>query len=79
MPDITERVVELIKSASTDLSPDVEQALLAAKTAEAAGSAAEGALQTVLENVRMSRTTGRPICQDTGTPIFYVWNPEGVS
>ena len=79
MPDITERVVELIKSASTDLSPDIEQALMAAKAAEAPGTAAEGALQTILENVRMSRTTGRPICQDTGTPLFYVWNPEGVS
>jgi fumarate hydratase class I len=27
----------------------------------------------------MSRETGRPICQDTGTPIFYVWHPEGLS
>ena len=27
----------------------------------------------------MSRETGRPICQDTGTPIFYVWCPQGVS
>ena len=38
-----------------------------------------GALETILENVRMSREGGRPICQDTGTPIFYVWHPEGWS
>ena len=79
MQDITEHVVELIKSASTDLSPDVEKALSEACKHEEPGSAALGALETILENVRMSRETGRPICQDTGTPIFYVRHPEGVS
>jgi fumarate hydratase class I len=79
MQDITEHVVELIKSASTDLSQDVEKALSAACKREKPGSAALGALETILKSVRMSRETGRPICQDTGTPIFYVWHPEGVS
>ncbi len=79
MQDITENIVELIRSTSTDLSPDVEQALEEARRQEAPGSAAEGALQTILENVRLSRASGRPICQDTGTPIFYLWHPEGWS
>jgi fumarate hydratase class I len=79
MQDITEHLVELIKSTSTDLSPDVEGALIEACKREPAGSAAQGALETILENVAMSRTTGRPICQDTGTPVFYVWYPSGVS
>lgn len=79
MQDITTHLVELVKSASTDLSPDIEEALTAARGREQPGSAAEGALQTILENIRMSRSTGRPICQDTGTPIFYVWYPPGWS
>jgi len=79
MQDITEHLVELIKSTSTDLSPDVERALSDALEQEAQGSAARGALETILENVRMSRETGRPICQDTGTPNFYFWHPEGWS
>ena len=79
MRDMTEDFVELIKSASTDLSPDVERALVEASKREKKGSAAEGALQTILENIKLSRKTGRPICQDTGTPIFYVWYPEGSS
>ena len=79
MEDLTEHLVELIKSASTDLSPDVEKALSEACKAEAKGTAAEGAMQTILANVALSRETGRPICQDTGTPIFYVWYPEGMS
>lgn len=79
MQDITEHLVELVKSTSTELPPDVETALSDACRQEEKGSAAQGALRTILENVRMSRETGRPICQDTGTPIFYVWYPEGVS
>ncbi len=79
MQDITEHLVELIKSTSTDLSHDVEHALRNACQREADGSAAQGALETILDNVRMSRAGGRPICQDTGTPIFHVWHPLGVS
>jgi fumarate hydratase class I len=79
MPEITEQLVELIKSTSTDLSPDIEHALQAACRAEVEGSAAHGALRTILENVHLSRQTGRPICQDTGTPIFYLWHPVGWS
>jgi fumarate hydratase class I len=79
MQDITEHLVELIRSTSTDLSPDVEQALDGACQRERDGSAAKGALLSVLDNVRLSRDTSRPICQDTGTPVFYIWHPVGVS
>jgi fumarate hydratase class I len=79
MQDITEHLVELIKSTSTDLSPDIEQALTMACEQEEPNSAARGALQTILDNVRLSRAKGRPICQDTGTPIFYIWHPVGWS
>jgi len=79
MQDITEHLVELVKSASTDLSPDVEKALTDAYEHEQEGSAAKGAMRTILDNVAMSRETARPICQDTGTPVFYVWYPQGES
>src|SRR5512136_567541 len=79
MQDLTEHFVELIRRTSTDLPADVEKALKEAREREAPGSAAQGALDTILENIGMSRRTFRPICQDTGTPIFYVWYPEGWS
>lgn len=79
MQDYTDQLVELVKSTSADLAPDIEQALERAVKDEKEGSAAQGALQTILKNVRLARDTGRPICQDTGTPIFYVWYPEGMS
>ena len=79
MRDITEQFVELIKSTSTDLPPDIEEALTRACQEEEDGSVAKGALTTILENVRLARETARPICQDTGTPIFYVWYPADAS
>jgi fumarate hydratase class I len=36
-------------------------------------------METILQNVELSRRNSTPICQDTGTPIFYVHYPEGWS
>jgi fumarate hydratase class I len=79
MQDITEYVLELIRLASTDLPPDVETRLRQAVEQEQPGSAARGALETILQNVALSRANSTPICQDTGTPIFYVRHPAGWS
>jgi fumarate hydratase class I len=79
MQDLTDAFVELIRRASTLLPADMEQALRQARDDEAAGSAAQGALDTLLRNVEMSRAASSPICQDTGTPIFEVRYPFGVS
>lgn len=79
MIDLSERLLELIRLTSSDLPPDVEQALHRARSAEAEGSAASGALGAILENVAMAREKSSPICQDTGTPIFFVHYPAGWS
>jgi len=79
MQDLTEQFVELIRLASTDLRPDVENALRAAREREEKGSAAQGALDTILENVALARKNSTPVCQDTGVPIFYVYYPTGYS
>ena len=57
----------------------MELALRDAREYEAPGSAAQGALDTMLVNQEMSRRLSRPICQDTGTPIFEVHYPVGWS
>ncbi len=79
MRDLTEAFAELIRLASTDLPPDIEKSLRAAREREAEGSAARGALDAILQNVELSRRNATPICQDTGTPIFYVKYSEGWS
>ena len=79
MQDLTEPILELIRLTATNLPPDVEAGLREALEQEAPGSAARGALETILKNVDMARGNSTPICQDTGTPIFYVNYPEGWS
>jgi fumarate hydratase class I len=79
MQDLTQPILELIRLTSTDLPPDVEASLRSAVEQEAPGSAARGALETVIQNVELSRKNSTPICQDTGTPIFYVYHPAGWS
>lgn len=78
-PDLTEYILELVRLAATDLPEDVEITLKNSRDQEEDGSAARGALNTILENVTMARENSTPICQDTGTPIFYVSYPEGWS
>ena len=79
MQDLNKHFLELIRLAATDLPPDVEVALRKSVGKEADGSAARGALETILKNVELARQNSTPICQDTGTPIFYVFYPEGWS
>jgi fumarate hydratase, class I len=79
MDDLTPQLIELIRQTSTDLPADVESALRRAREREDAGSAAQNTLDAILENVRLSRAGSTPICQDTGTPIFYVFYPVGWS
>jgi fumarate hydratase class I len=79
MNDITDHILELIRRTSTDLPEDIETKLRVSLEAEEPGSAARGALETILKNVEMARTNSTPICQDTGTPIFYVQYPVGMS
>ena len=79
MRDLTNEIIELIRRTSSDLPPDVEKRLRAAVENEAPGSAARGALETILKNIELSRKNSSPICQDTGTPIFYVKHPAGWS
>jgi fumarate hydratase class I len=79
MQDITDSILELVRRTSTDLPPDVETSIRRAVEQEEPGSAARGALETILKNVEISRQNSTPICQDTGTPIFYVYYPAGWS
>jgi fumarate hydratase class I len=79
MQDYTNDIVELIRRTSSDLPADVEMQLRSAVEKEEPGSAARGALETILKNVEISRKNSSPICQDTGTPIFNVKYPAGMS
>ncbi|MCX5718108.1 MAG: fumarate hydratase [Nitrospirae bacterium] len=79
MLKLRDGIVELYRKVATSLPPDVEDALKAACVSEKKGSNARHALDVILENIRIARETARPICQDTGVPVFYVKTPIGLS
>ncbi len=79
MRDLTQEILELVRFTSTNLPPDAEKALRDALDKEEPGTAAHNALITILKNVEMTRKNSTPICQDTGTPIFFVHYPDGWS
>ena len=79
MLKLRDGIVELYKKVATSLPPDIEEALRAALLREDEGSAAATSLSIMIENVRISREALRPICQDTGVPVFFVRVPMGLS
>jgi fumarate hydratase, class I len=72
-------IVELYRKVATSLPPDVEDAIRSALSGEAEGTAASASLSLLLENTRSARDTARPICQDTGVPVFFLKVPVGLS
>jgi fumarate hydratase class I len=76
MLKLRDGVKELVRKAATSLPRDVEDALRKACEAEPSESPSREALQFILENVLIARTEGKPLCQDTGTPVFYVRAPK---
>lgn len=79
MLKLRDGIVELYRKVATSLPPDVEEAIRDALSREAEGSTARSNLEVILENIRLARETARPICQDTGVPVFFVKIPVGLS
>ena len=64
-------VVNLLRLANTKLPIDVGWALEAAAGWETS-SIAYTQLGAIMDNVKKAEHLGRPMCQDTGIPVFYV-------
>lgn len=72
-------VTELIRKVATQLPADVVEAMETARDIEEKGSPAKSVLNYMLKNVDAARLNSTPICQDTGTNIYFITIPEGVS
>lgn len=68
---IKKQVVELYRQTSCNLPKDVELALQKAYCQETSKTA-KSILQTIMRNIKLARREKKPICQDTGIPLFYV-------
>jgi fumarate hydratase class I len=75
--DLFDSLLELIRRTSTILPDDVVRAVTDARKNEAEGSNADVALNVIGCNIGLARESSLPLCQDTGTILFYVHTPVG--
>lgn len=68
---IEDTAVNLLRLAVTELPPDVKKALRSALQRER-NETAKNQLDTIIKNFELAEKTSTPICQDTGTIIFYL-------
>src|SRR6202050_3642281 len=76
---LEESLIELITQTSTNLPPDVRQAMGIAIGGETPGTQSSQALNIIASNIDMAEEDEGPICQDTGMPTFIVHTPVSVN
>ena len=77
MNGLHDSLIELIRRTSSEIPEDVQHALLESLEREKKGTIAEGALKIIERNIELARQKSQPICQDTGSILFYVDCPVG--
>lgn len=70
-------IVELIRVTSTEVPLDIQRTLLAAQAREEKNTTASYAMNLIEENIKLAKFKSQPLCQDTGTVIFFVYHPPG--
>src|ERR1700744_6629557 len=74
---LQDSLLELILRTSAEIPDDVHRALLASMENEKKGTIAASAMQIIDQNIALAKSKSQPICQDTGSIIFYVYCPLG--
>ena len=74
---LSDSLLELIRRASVEIPGDVHRAILGSLEREKKGTIAESALKIIDQNIALAKNKSQPICQDTGSIIFYVDCPVG--
>jgi fumarate hydratase class I len=77
MSQLQDSLIELIRRTSAEIPDDVHRAILAALETEKQGTIAANAFQIIDQNIALARQKSQPICQDTGSILFYVDCPVG--
>ena len=70
-------LLELIRSTSAELPDDVQKVILKALKREEKDTTAEYAMKIIKANIDLAKKKSQPLCQDTGTILFFVDHPVG--
>ena len=77
MSELQQSLLELIRRTSVEIPDDVQKAILASLEQEKKGTLAKSTLAIIERNVELAKQKSQPICQDTGSILFYVDCPVG--
>ena len=77
MSELQNSLLELIRRTSAEIPDDVQKSILASLEQEKKGTIAESALKIIDRNIELAKQKSQPICQDTGSILFYVDCPIG--
>jgi fumarate hydratase class I len=72
-------LVELIRVTSAELPDDVQKVIIEALEREEKNTTAEYAMNIIKANIELAKKKSQPLCQDTGTVLFFVSHPVGFS
>src|SRR5438445_235305 len=75
MSALQDSLIELIRRTSAEIPDDVQRAILDSLEREKKGTIAESALKIIERNIALAKQKSQPICQDTGSILFYVECP----
>jgi len=77
MTELQTSLIELIRRASAEIPDDVHKAIVTSLENEKKNSLAANAIKIIDQNIALAKTKSQPICQDTGSILFYVDCPVG--
>jgi fumarate hydratase class I len=77
MSQLQDSLVELIRRTSAEIPDDVHRAILTSLENEKKNSLAANAIKIIDQNIALAKNKSQPICQDTGSILFYVDVPVG--
>ena len=70
-------LLDLIRLTSAELPDDVQKVVLEALAREEKNTTAEYAMKIIQANIELAIKKSWPLCQDTGTILFFVSHPPG--
>jgi fumarate hydratase class I len=75
--ELKRSLIELIRTTSSFIPDDIQKVILAALKKEEKNTTAEYAMNIIKANMELAEKKSQPLCQDTGTILFYVSHPTG--
>lgn len=73
---LQQSLLELVRRTSAELPDDVADVVCKAMRKEPKGTTGRYAMEVIKKNIEMAREKSQPICQDTGSILFFVRGPK---